>query len=275
MGRWVGRHFLLAVLMVLVVASAIGAGLSQVEALITWQWKAQRKQLVFGLIGGLAGGLFGGLLGNLFYYLLGGNVAILSFLGRLLGWTLLGTSIGICDGVFRRHWRRFRNGLIGGSIGGFLGGLFFNPVNYIIGSPISSRAFAFVLLGLSIGLFVGLVQVLLKEAWVTVEAGFRPGRQLILNDAVTTMGTSEKASLIFIPYGVKGMEPIHLRIRRADDGSYILEDNDSRSGTYLNGEKVDRPDRLKNGDVIQFGVNKVRFQERYRPRQAEVEPVGG
>jgi hypothetical protein len=265
-GRWVGQFFVLAVLMVLFVASAIGAGLSQVEGLITAQWKTQRKRLVPGLIGGFTGGLVGGLLGNLFYFLLGGEIAFLGFLGRLLGWTLVGTSIGIYEGVFKHHWRRFRNGLIGGSIGGFLGGLFFNPVTYMIGSPVSSRAFAFVLLGLCIGLFVGLVQVLLKEAWVTVQAGFRPGRQLILNDSVTTMGTSEKANLIFIAYGAKGVEPIHLRIRRADDGTYLLEDNGSRSGTFLNGELIDHPERLANGDVIRFGVNEIRFHEHYRPQ---------
>jgi hypothetical protein len=84
-GRWVGRYFLLAVMMIMVVASAIGAGLSQVEALITSQWQAQRQRFVPGLIGGLVGGLFGGLLGNLMYSLLGGKLAILAFLGRVLG----------------------------------------------------------------------------------------------------------------------------------------------------------------------------------------------
>ena len=128
---------------------------------------------------------------------------------------------------------------------------------------------------LRVGLFVGLVQVLLKEAWVTVQTGFRPGRQLILNDAVTTMGTSEKASLIFIAYGARGVEPIHLRIHRAADGSYFLEDAGSRSGTFLNGKAIARPERLADGDVIRFGVNEVRFQERYRPRQAEAKATGG
>lgn len=274
-GRWVGQHFLLAVLMVLFVASALGAGLSQVEALITSQWKTQRKQLLPGLLGGLAGGMFGGLLGNLLYLLMGGEIPWLGFLGRLLGWTLLGASIVSFEGLFRRHWRRFRNGLLGGSVGGFLGGLFFNPMSYVIGSPVSSRAFAFVLLGLNIGLFVGLVQVLLKEAWVTVQAGFRPGRQLILNDTITTMGTSESANLIFIAYGAQGVEPIHLKIRRDDDGSYILEDSGSRKGTYWNGERIHRPQRLADGDVIRFGINEIRFHERFRPRQAEPKLAGG
>src|SRR5436309_14819206 len=100
----------------------------------------------------------------------------------------------------------------------------------IIGSPMSSRAFAFVLLGLFIGFFIGLVQVILKEAWITVEAGFRPGRQMILGSDLVTMGTSEKSSLIFIAYGAKGVEPTHQKISKTPEGRYLLEDNQSRTG---------------------------------------------
>src|SRR5262249_39007688 len=127
---------------------------------------------------------------------------------------------------------------------------------------VSSRAFAFVLLGLFIGLALGLVQVLLKEAWLTVEAGFRAGRQLILTDEGTTLGTSEKASLIFIAYGARGVEQIHLRVRRKEGGRYLLEDNRSRSGTLLNGAPLEEPAHLEDGDLIQLGVNKVRYNER-------------
>jgi hypothetical protein len=257
--------FLIA--MIVLVASALGAGLSQTEGLLSGQWKSQLKQLGPGLLGGFVGGLLGGLLGNVLHE----NLAFLGFLSRVLGWTMLGLFIGVCQGLLHGFlegdWRKFRNGLIGGSLGGFLGGLFFNPVSWMIGSPISSRAFAFVVLGLCIGLFLSLVQVLFKEAWLTVEEGFRPGRQLILDQPVVTMGTSEKANLIFIAYGAKGVEPVHLRIRRKKKtGEYVLHDNDSRAGTLLNGEAIDRPCVLENGDVIQLGINKVRFQERTRRR---------
>jgi hypothetical protein len=255
--------------MIVVVAAAIGAGLSQAEALSTSQWKRQRRQLFLGALGGLVGGLFGGLVGNFLYLLLGSSAPFLGFLGRVLGWTLLGASIGVCEGLLKRHWRRFRNGLIGGLCGGLLGGLCFNPITSLIGSPLSSRAFAFVLLGLSIGLLLGLVQVLLKEAWLTVETGYRPGRQLILNDEVIILGTTERSHLIFAAQGARGVEPIHAHIRHTAGGGWILEDNNSRTGTLRNGERIDRPVLLQDSDVIQFGVNTVRFHERYRPRQAQ------
>ena len=267
-GHWIDKQTLnalfLAVVMVMLVASALGAGLSQVEGLLSGQWKSQLKHLGPGLLGGFVGGLLGGLVSNLLYDQLSGISAFLSFLVRVIGWSLLGLAIGICEGVFEQHWPKFRNGLIGGSLGGFLGGLLFDPVFWLVGSPMTSRAIAFVLLGLFIGLFLSLVQVLLKEAWLTVEEGFRPGRQLILNQAVTTMGTSERASLIFIAYGAKGVEPVHLVIRQRKNGEFVLEDNGSRGGTVLNGETIDGPFILENGDLIQFGINKVRFHERLK-----------
>ena len=87
------------------------------------------------------------------------------------------------------------------------------------GSSMADRATGFVILGTCIGCFIGLAQVILKEAWLTVEAGVRPGRQLVLSSPEMLMGTSEKAALPFIAFGAKGVEPVHARIMRRDDGS--------------------------------------------------------
>src|SRR5205085_5159086 len=61
-----------------------------------------------------------------------------------------------------------------------------------------------------------------------------------------------------------GVEPIHVKILRRPDGSYVLQDNASREGTLLNGARLQAPAVLKGGDVIQFGVNVVRFNERFK-----------
>ena len=65
-----------------------------------------------------------------------------------------------------------------------------------------------------------------------------PGRQMILGTDLITMGTSEKSSLIFIAFGAKGVEPTHLKITKQGDGRYLLEDNQSRMGTLLNGHVI-------------------------------------
>lgn len=269
LGRWVNTNVFVAVLMVAFVGTALGAGLSQVSGLTAFQGMRQLISLGPGLLGGLIGGLIGGCLGNLLFYLVGDRLTLLAFIGRVLGWTLLGVAIGVSEGVIALDWRKVKRGLIGGSLGGFIGGLLFNPVTHVIGSPASSRAFAFVIIGLCIGLFISLVEELMKEAWITVEAGFRAGRELVLKQDVTTMGTSEKSSLIFIAYGAKGVEPLHLQISRDEDGTFYLEDLQSRTGTLLNGERVMQREQLHDGDLIEFGVNKVRFHMREVPREEE------
>ncbi|HZZ78043.1 MAG TPA: FHA domain-containing protein [Gemmataceae bacterium] len=264
--HWIDQEgalaFALAVIMATFVAVAIGGGVSVASGLTNPKIPNLLKRLGIGLAGGLIGGLIASLLSGCIFSFLQG-VPVLGFLSRVLGWTLIGIGVGVAEGIFDRNINKIRNGLIGGAVGGFVAGLFFVPVSYIFGSPMSSRAFAFVLLGLCIGLFIGLAQVILKEAWLTVEQGFRAGRQMILGQDEITMGTSEKSSLIFIAYGAKGVEPIHLKISKMKDGTgYMLEDNQSRTGTLLNGRPVTGPTPLQDGDAIQFGVNVVRFNER-------------
>src|SRR5438128_313350 len=82
-------------------------------------------------------------------------------------------------------------GGVGGLIGGLIGGV---PFGYLINPDLplrSDRALCLVILGLCIGLLVGLAQVVLKEAWLRVEAGFRAGRELLLSKDETTLGRAE------------------------------------------------------------------------------------
>jgi hypothetical protein len=70
---------------------------------------------------------------------------------------------------------------VGGTVGGLLGGIlsvvlrgvwtgiFSNKPSELLWSP---SAMGFVALGMCIGLLIGLAQVILKEAWVRIEAGF-------------------------------------------------------------------------------------------------------
>lgn len=266
-GRWVDVSFLLVALMVGIVAAFIGGGLSQVAGLINLRWGDQVHRLGPGIVGGLAGGIAGALLGSLIH-------AMAGEFGRVIGWAFMGIGIGVAEGIYEQSPRKLRNGLIGGALGGFLGGLLFFLFNLIgLGTDVSKRATGFVILGVCIGLFIGLVQVVLKEAWLTVEQGFRPGRQLILAQPLLTLGTSEKASLIFIAYGAKGVEPIHLQIQRLPDGRYVVQDNQSRTGTFVNGQRLSGPALLRDGDRLQFGTNVVRFNERVRSAAGVAAPV--
>ena len=240
------------------VGGAIAGGLGILAGAANGQWKQNLYRLWLGLGGGFLGGALGGGIGNVIY----AHYPFVVF--RVFGWTLMGLAIGSVEGIYDLSVRKIRNGLIGGGIGGFLGGLLFNPIYALFGGNMSSRATAFVILGMFIGLFIGLAQIILMEAWLTVVAGFRTGRQVILNLPVTILGTSEKAQLPFIAYGAKGVEPIHLRILRRAEGGFILQDNNSRSGTQLNGRRIGQPVLLRNGDLIQLGPNAVRYSESFK-----------
>jgi FHA domain len=222
---------------------------------------------VGGFGGGLVAGAVGSMFGNLIY-----SVLHFPILPRALGFMVMGLAIGSVDGLFVLNWRRFRNGLLGGALGGFLGGLLFDPLLWIVRSPMSSRAIALATLGFFIGLFIGFAQVLLREAWLTVVQGFRPGRQLVLTEKQTTLGTSERANLIFIAYGASGVEPTHACVEKQQDGNFWIKDNGTRTGTFVNDQLVARPCALHNGDVIRIGINAVRFNERFRPVSVPAAP---
>jgi hypothetical protein len=60
--------------------------------------------------------------------------------------------------------------------------------------------------------------------------------------------------------------PVHARLRRTPDGGFLLSDNGSVAGTWVNYDLVPREGRLlQSGDVIHFGQLIYRFQLRTPP----------
>ena len=95
--------------------------------------------------------------------------------------------------------------------------------------PVSNLTIGLVILGLCIGLFIPLAQVVLKEAWVKVEAGFRPGREIMLSKDETLIGKAESCDIGL--FGGQGLEKQHARII-LKNGQYFLADLDTPGGTY-------------------------------------------
>jgi hypothetical protein len=270
----------LMVLTFAMVGAAIAGGLNVLAVMASGQLRGNVPKLAIGVAGGFVGGALGGSVSLVLNVQSQGALAVVL---RAIGWAITGLCIGSVEGIADRSVKKIRNGLIGGGLGGFVGGLLFLPVLWIFHGIMASRATSFVILGTFIGLFIGLAQVILKEAWLTVVEGFRPGRQLILYLPETVMGTSEKSQLPFIAYGAKGVEPIHVRILHRPETGYILVDNHTRTGTMVNGHRVTGPVLLRGGDLIQFGPNAVRYSERFRRveegeaamAQPRLAPAGG
>ena len=161
-----------------------------------------------------------------------------------------------------------------GVLGGLLGGLLFAPVSRL-GSDLSGRALAFTLLGIAIGALMGLAQVVLKQAWLTVLDGFRPGRQLILSRTATVLGRADHLPLPLLGVAARDVEAQHARITRSADNAFLIEDNHSRIGTLINGRAIQGAVRLADGDLIRLGGNILRFNERQGRGERAVSPPEG
>lgn len=228
-----------------------------------------------------------GLLGSLLASFIGQSLFIQfneSPLFKVVGWTIVGVVIGVSIGVFDilramaagegmgQAIRKIINGVIGGGIGGLIGGfvqVFFGAIP-IPGSgtlkdvvPRFALATGLVILGMCIGLLIGLAQVLLKEAWVRVEQGFRAGREMILSKPDTTVGRAESCDIGL--FGDPNVEKMHARIVLKGD-RYMLLDVNSPGGTFLNGQRISGPTPLSSGDMIGVGRSMLRFEERAKRR---------
>jgi hypothetical protein len=237
--------------------AAIGLGLNVLGGMANGRWRQLARRALPGLLGGCIGGVAGGMVGGVMFY---------CGLPRAIGWMVLGLGVGVVEGIYDRSFRKIRNGLIGGAAGGFFGGLLFDWIYNLelTASGRSSRAAAFVVLGLMIGAAIGLAQVVFRVAWLTVVDGYRTGRQLNLTQPITILGRGDHLPLPFLGPTNKDLDAEHLTIRRMPDGSYCLEDNHTKLGTRLNSQPIAGPTPLQDGDVIRLGTNLVRFNERRR-----------
>lgn len=217
--------------------------------------------MVLGLIGGLLGGLLGGMLVSFSRYLI--------ILGWIITGGLIGASIGAYDwiraslagedGSIAR--KKVFNGLLGGLAGGLIGSLPFEVLGNLASFGRSGLTIGLVILGLAIGLMIGLAQVFLKEAWLRIEEGFRAGREVILSRESTTIGRAEGCDIGL--FRDNTIEKLHARIL-LHQSRYVLQDENSTTGTFLNGQRISKPSQLKDGDLIGVGTSKLRFGERQK-----------
>lgn len=254
----------------------LGLFLASVLTVVDWLWNSAGQiafvaglRILVGAVVGAFGGFLGGLIGQLLY----GRTQMGLFL--VFGWTVTGLLIGVAPGAYDLFarlsanedatgaTRKIVNGILGGTVGGIVGGLLFLLINAIGGQEglWTPSAAGFVALGMCIGLLIGLAQVILKEAWVKVEEGFRAGRELILTRPVVTIGRAENSDIAL--FGDTGIEKQHACIR-LEAGRYFVEDMQTAGGTFVNGQRVDGRLPLRAGDEIQVGRSILRFGERQK-----------
>ena len=257
----------------------VALGLSLVDA--TWVFGMRRvgpillrvgMALAVGALGGFICGFLGQLLAETLSWIFS---AILVF-----SWTIVGALIGASIGLFEvlaslvknqnvnSSSRKLIKCGIGGTVGGLLGSVLQLLFRAVLASFFPTKAVDWlwfpaatgcVALGACIGLLVGLAQVILKDAWVKVEAGFRAGREMILAKEATSIGRGEACDIGL--FGDAGIEKLHACIMMKGN-AYFLEDVNTPGGTYVNDVKVSGSRPLRNGDMIRVGRSLLRFYER-------------
>ena len=252
----------------------IGAGLSLLDSI----WNGRRltftfcHTLVAAILAGV-GGIIGGIIGEFLFNIHSSLI--------IAGWLFTGLLIGIAISTLEILISLNNNQakifaiskalkcMAGGAMGGLLGGgIFYSVLLFWVarfgpGIFWTPAAIGFSVLGICIGLFIGLAQVLIKEAWVRVENGRWQGKELILAKSVSVIGRKEGCEIAL--FGDRNLAPEHACIRRRENGFY-LADLDSPDGTYLNKKRVREETLLQSDDTIQAGATKLKFLEKTKNR---------
>ena len=85
------------------------------------------------------------------------------------------------------------------------------------------------------------------------------GRVYELRKERTTIGRSRDSDIFLDDLAVSRL---HLVIFRDDQGRYVLHDENSANGVYVNGQRVGRDQLLEDGDEVQVGQVVLAFGRR-------------
>jgi len=224
------------------------------------------RGLIAGALIGAVGGTLGLAIGNAIFTAVGSIGGPLMLPARIIGWAAFGGFIGLAEGVVGRSGRRALQGLIGGLLGGAIGGFGFQAVGWILGPAAVSvagsdevgqipRMVGLVCTGAGIGLLIGIVEALTRQAWIRVLLGRNEGKDYPLDSAQSWIGRSENAHVPL--FGDDNVVPAHASIVR-QGGSYVLYDHGSPIGVGVNGMRVQQA-MLQPGDMIQVAGFSLQF----------------
>ncbi len=239
--------------------ACIGACIGTVDGITTANLRRTFQGAGLGLAIGAVCGAFGGIFGQLVYSGLGAGRGsmLLTIIARSVGWAVVGAGVGVAPGILARAKAKIINGIIGGLAGGALGGFLFDPIAAVVGSGELSRMIAMTALGAAAGAAIGVVEEVAKQAWLVITAGPLAGKQFILYNPVTTIGSSYKCDIALVKD--QTIAAVHCTIDRSSGRSVLVAQ--PGAPTFVNGRPVTRH-ALRDGDVIQIGQTALTFYER-------------
>jgi hypothetical protein len=271
-----------------IVGMAVAGSIAAVEGIVTRNPGRAFRQGVIAMAISFGLCLAGGWLANVFYAFgqqvmaslfgggeegpaLEGGAFFAQMVLRGLAWAVAGLCVGVSQGLAAKSKKVFANGLVGGLVGGLLGGLLFDPVDRIVigdewfsgertqGAEIS-RCVGIAMVGLLVGFFLGLVENLAKDAWLYMKAGPLRGKQFILYNDPTVVGSSPKCHVYI--FKDPAVEPRHATLS-VYGGRHQLKDLGTPAGVSVNGRKV-TSHVLASGDRIQIGETVLEYGQKVK-----------
>ncbi|HLG16304.1 MAG TPA: FHA domain-containing protein [Blastocatellia bacterium] len=260
------------------VGGLIGLAIGSIDGIIC---RLPRRALIAGGVGlvvGFIGGFVSGILANLAYAPLTtlamkqtgesiGSLSTFGFLlqmgGRALAWSLAGITMGLGQGIALRSKRLLIYGLLGGVIGGLIGGLMFDPIHFILvgtDAPSAhwSRLVGLAAVGSSVGAMIGVVELLVRDAWLRMTAGPLAGKEFLIFKDVMNIGSSPRSDIFL--FNDPQVADLHATLRSVGDECEI-ESRDQLRPLLLNGRPL-KQSRLRHGDEITIGRAVFVFQKR-------------
>jgi hypothetical protein len=252
------KDALIGALVGLVVGAALGAYDGLFASRST---KRLLKGLLLGGLVGLGGGMFGLILGEAIFLLGGGGVW-----PRALGWALFGALVGSAQGVSQLSLAKIGYGILGGLLGGLIGGSTYERLSVLLQTFVSRElglsvggAIGLTVLGVFIGGLVGLVEVVLRTAWLRCTRGILEGQTITLDPRKReqVLGKADDCDIV-IP-GDPDVLPHHAAILRKGD-DYIVEPRDGPA--LVRGTREYAPvdsHTLEHKDRLQLGKTRFTF----------------
>lgn len=240
----------------------IGLAIGSTEGLVASQsLKRLCRGAGYGAALGALGGLIGLVLGELIFSSLGGGVW-----PRAIGWSIFGVFVGTSDGFAEKMPSKIRYGILGGLLGGMIGGSTYEALlsllyqtGYLALARSWGSAIGLIILGACIGALMGLVEALLRPAWVFFLTGRLEGQTRTLDNRRTiTIGTSDACSIV-VP-GDASVAPVHAEVVFAD-GQFVIRPRDGKVIVRRETQELEVTNHaLQARDRIQLGNTKMIFR---------------
>jgi hypothetical protein len=180
-----------------------------------------------GLIGAFGGGL-GLALSEVIFVLGGGGVW-----PRALGWALFGLLVGSAQGISQWSLTKIGFGMVGGLLGGLVGGSTYERLSVFLQMVTHNRdlglsiggAMGLIILGAATGGLIGLVEVVLRTAWLKFTRGKLEGQTLTLDPHKKTQVLGRASDCAVVIPGDPDVQPRHAAIL-LEGPTFIIERRD-------------------------------------------------